>query len=292
MGPESAHFTLAGEPARIPHDAQHVAHTRRIDLTVTTIEIISSTALSSCAGWTNMPSFDKTITVFLNSFAHRWFILDRFVGFLDGNQVTQGAIAVAVLYFVWFQTKEEMNGLSEERRGLLFALLICIPAVLTARAVAFSLPYRARPIFNPDLHLRLAYGFDPNILLRWSSFPSDHAVLFFAFATGVFLVSRKAGLVLYAHAIVVICLARVYLGGHYPSDMLAGALLGSGFACLARWSELRTLVLRPGVRLFGFSPGLFHACLFCLAYETAYMYDDVRHAAIGALQLIRVLLHR
>ena len=238
-----------------------------------------------------MSSFDKTMAVFLNSFANRWFILDRFVGFLQGNKVTQGVFAVAVFYFVWFQTKEEMNGLSEKRQGLLFALLICIPAVLTARAVAFSLPYRARPIFNPDLHLRLAHGFDPGILLRWSSFPSDHAVLFFAFATGVFLVSRKAGLVLYTHAIVVICLAMVYHGVHYPSDLLAGALLGSGFACLARWSELRSFVLRPAVRLFGFSPGLFHACLFCLAYETAYMYEDVRRAGIGALQLIRVLLH-
>jgi undecaprenyl-diphosphatase len=239
-----------------------------------------------------MPSFDKTITVFLNSFAHRWFMLDKVTGFLQGNQLILGTMAVSVLYFVWFQTKEEMNGLSEKRRSLLVALLSCIPAVLTGRALAVSLPYRARPIFNPDLHLRLAYGFDPNMLLRWSSFPSDHAVLFFTFATGVFLVSRKAGVILYAHAIVVVCLVRVYLGVHYPSDILAGALLGSGFACLARWSQLRTLVLRPAVRLFGFSPGLFHACLFCLAWETASMYSDLRHPAIGALQFIRDLLHR
>lgn len=239
-----------------------------------------------------MPSVDKTIMLFLNGFAHRWFILDRVIGFMQGNPIAEGILAVAVLYFVWFQTKEEMNGLSEKRRRLLFVLLSCIPAVLTARALALSLPYRARPIHNPDLHLRLAYGFDPNVLLRWSSFPSDHAVLSFALATGVFLVSRKAGLVLYAHAIVIICLTRVYLGVHYPSDILAGALLGSGFACLVMWSQLRTLVLHPAVRLFEFSPGLFHACLFYLACETAYMYEDLRHPAIRALHFIRVWLHR
>jgi undecaprenyl-diphosphatase len=253
---------------------------------------ISSIVLSSRKGWTHMPSFDKTITVFLNSFAHRWFILDKFIGFLQSNQDVQGIMAMAALYFVWFHTKEETSGLSEKRRGLLFALLSCIPAVLTARALALSLPYRARPIFNPDLHLHLAYGFDPKILLCWSAFPSDHAVLFFAFATGMFLVSWRAGLVLYAHAIVIICLTRVYLGVHYPSDILAGALLGSGFACLARWSQLRTLVLRPAVRLFGFSAGLFHACLFGLACETAYMYEDLRHPAIRVLHLTRVWLHR
>jgi undecaprenyl-diphosphatase len=224
-----------------------------------------------------MPSFDKAITVYLNGFAQRSPILDKVIGFLAGNQIVQGTVAVAVLYFVWFQTKEETNGLGEKRWRLLFALLICIPAVLTARVMALSLPFRARPIFNPDLHLRLAYGFDPKLLFSWSSFPSDHAVLFFAFSTGVFLVSRNAGLVLYAHAIVISCLTRIYLGAHYPSDLLAGALLGSGFACLAKWTQLRTLVLRPAVRLFGFSPGLFHACLFCLACETAFMYDDLRH---------------
>lgn len=240
-----------------------------------------------------MPSIDRTITVFLNSFAHRWFTLDKVVKFLQGNEFVQGTLAVAVFYFVWFQAKEETDSaeVTEKRQSLLLALLICVPAVLTARVVAWILPFRARPIHNPDLHLRLGYSFDPSMLLTWSSFPSDHAVLFFTLATGIFLVSRRPGLLLYAHAIVVISLTRVYLGVHYPSDILAGALLGCAFAYLARWPGLRSLVMRPALRLHGFSPGLFHACLFCLAYETAYMYDDARNAAMGALKVVRVLLH-
>lgn len=212
-----------------------------------------------------MPPFDGPITVFVNSFAHRWILLDKLIGHLQGNDFFQGTIAIAVFYFVWFQTQKEADAVSltEKRQSLLSVLLVCIPAVLTARAIAFAVPYRTRPIFNPDLHLRMAHGFDPERLLRWSSFPSDHAVLFFALATGVFLVSRKAGLLLYFHAMTFVCLPRLYLGVHYTSDLLAGALLGVGFGRLASGQRLRTLILQPAIRLYELSPGGFYAGLFC-----------------------------
>jgi len=239
-----------------------------------------------------MPGFDTRITIFLNSFAHRWWTLDMIVGHLESN-LLQGVLALAVFYFVWFQSGEETNSVevTKKHQSMLCALLICVPAVLTARALAWGVRYRVRPIFNPDLHLHTAYSFDPSGLIGWSSFPSDHAVLFFALATGIFLVSRKAGLLLYTHAIVFVTIPRVYLGLHYPSDILVGALLGCGFGYAAKWSGLRSLVTRPAWRLQEFSPGLFHACLFSLAYETANMFDDVRHAAVQAWQVARVLLH-
>lgn len=57
-------------------------------------------------------------------------------------------------------------------------------------------------------------------------FPSDHAVMAGAAAVGLWLVHRRLG-VLAALAAVVMGFARVYIGAHYPQDVLAGFALGA-----------------------------------------------------------------
>jgi undecaprenyl-diphosphatase len=64
------------------------------------------------------------------------------------------------------------------------------------------------------------------------SFPSGHAAGSFAFAFFVLGVSRRAGVPLIFLA-TLIALSRVALGVHYPSDVLAGALLGATFGWTA-----------------------------------------------------------
>jgi undecaprenyl-diphosphatase len=73
------------------------------------------------------------------------------------------------------------------------------------------------------------------------SFPSGHAAGSFAFASFVFALHRTAGLAL-APIAVMIALSRVALGVHYPSDVLAGAVLGTAIGygsarAFVRWRE-------------------------------------------------------
>ncbi len=58
------------------------------------------------------------------------------------------------------------------------------------------------------------------------SFPSDHAVMAGAVAAGLFIVSRRLGLFV-AAAAVLMAFARVYVGAHYPGDVLAGLVVGA-----------------------------------------------------------------
>jgi membrane-associated phospholipid phosphatase len=58
------------------------------------------------------------------------------------------------------------------------------------------------------------------------SFPSDHACMAGAVAAGLFLVSRRLGVVA-AVAAVLMAFARVYVGAHYPGDVIAGLALGA-----------------------------------------------------------------
>jgi membrane-associated phospholipid phosphatase len=64
---------------------------------------------------------------------------------------------------------------------------------------------------------------------RSTSFPSGHSAAAFAFATGVGQVLPAAGFPLRALAALV-AYSRVHTGVHYPSDVLAGALLGAALS--------------------------------------------------------------
>lgn len=69
---------------------------------------------------------------------------------------------------------------------------------------------------------------------RTTSFPSGHAASAAAFATGVFLEHRIAGLAL-APLAATVGYSRVHVGVHHVSDVLAGAGLGVGVALAAQW---------------------------------------------------------
>lgn len=59
----------------------------------------------------------------------------------------------------------------------------------------------------------------------FQSFPSGHAAIFFAIATAVYFFNKKLGIVFFITAILV-GIARIFVGVHWPSDILAGAVIG------------------------------------------------------------------
>jgi membrane-associated phospholipid phosphatase len=76
------------------------------------------------------------------------------------------------------------------------------------------------------------------------SFPSDHATIAGGVAAGLFLLNRRLGLVTLIAAFVM-AFARVYVGAHYPGDVLAGLVLGAAVTVgLTRFGTgLTTLVV-------------------------------------------------
>ncbi|MDO8491734.1 MAG: phosphatase PAP2 family protein [Dehalococcoidia bacterium] len=86
------------------------------------------------------------------------------------------------------------------------------------------------------------------------SFPSNTAAVTFAIATAVFMANRRMGGVFYIMA-ATMGFSRVFVGVHYPVDILGGAALGSATSFVAfklfHWSEpLPSCLVWLGRRLY------------------------------------------
>ena len=79
--------------------------------------------------------------------------------------------------------------------------------------------FRPRPFVLNNVNLLVNYDG------KEASFPSGHASFYFALSTVVYLYNKKLGIFLYIFT-VFMTLSRVFIGIHWPFDILFGALLG------------------------------------------------------------------
>ena len=152
--------------------------------------------------------------------------------FLATDLVAVIVIGVALVFLIPWRTN-----LAGRRRAAVAATASAAIALLIAQPIANAID-RARPFVDhpAQAHLLVARSTDP-------SFPSDHATGAFAIAVALCLYDRTVGLVFVALAVLV-SVARVYVGIHYPGDVLGGAILGTLVALLLHWGPLRRILER------------------------------------------------
>lgn len=84
---------------------------------------------------------------------------------------------------------------------------------------------------------------------------------------GMFLASKRVGIALFGYICLTVALARVYLGIHYPSDILAGGLIGIAVVRLAKHDAIRTAVTRKPLQWAQKYPQWFYGSLFLVTYQ-------------------------
>lgn len=231
-----------------------------------------------------MNAFDADILIFLNQFAFKSRIFDYAVFTIAGLYFFKGVVLVALMWWVWFIPKEER---AEHKREIIVATIISgFSALVAGRLLALYLPFRVRPIYNPDLHLNFPVISTSNFLRSWSAFPSDHAMLWSAVAFGIFLASRRIGVFALAYTAVFICFPRIYMGLHHPSDVLAGAALGIMMVYLANLKSVRPRLALPVLRWSQIHPSSFYMCGFLLSYGMATHFEELKLFGILAVKAL------
>lgn len=225
--------------------------------------------------------FDLWLIHWLNSFARHSWVADATVVQISDNNLLVGAVLMAMFWWAWIEIGKKDSG----KREILAANLgVCALAVVLARILALALPFRERPIRNSMLQFTHPYTTNPHALLHWSSFPSDHAVLTFCIATGLWLVSRRLGTLAIAYAFVT-NLPRIYAGTHYPTDLIAGAALGSAMAFLSGTEPFRNAA-RTCLKFLDRYPAYLYALLFAWTFEISEMFSSLRQIVVVAAKSI------
>ena len=163
------------------------------------------------------------IFFFFYNMAHMSRLSDSLIFFLAAELPWITIISVGIFLLFHGRKNNVDEGLSaviKRRKEVFFVLfsgfISWLVAVILKMLLHVERPFNAlpniHPLFNPT---------DSTIY----SFPSEHAAFFTAIGLSVFFINKKAGSIFLFFALL-ICIARIMAGVHFPADILFGIILG------------------------------------------------------------------
>jgi undecaprenyl-diphosphatase len=157
-----------------------------------------------------MINLDLYLFYLINGFAGKWVWLDYLGMFFA--QYFEYFLWLAMALFLVFRFKKYWKMVLEAVIAALFTRFVLVEVI---RWIWF----RPRPFVALNFVPLISYS------AKEASFPSGHASFYFALSTIVYCYNKKAGVLFYIASFLIV-LARVFVGIHWPSDILAGAFLG------------------------------------------------------------------
>jgi len=272
--------------------------------------VLISLIMASLTSW--FTQINDQLLLLINSVAGRSYMFDSIVAFFLDNDLAKAGVIGGCFLAAWYggKTLESTNA----RRRILITTLVAAVCVITTTKVLSKTIFLPRPEIQTqkiyrlegeelvemkrmpvrtmldeesqkDHRALLSGDIDPNDL---GSFPSDHAGFFIAISLGIFLASRRLGLLAIGWSVFVILGGKMISGQHTPLDVAAGATVAICELTVVQYlvrknfsgwlDKLTGLTLRYSA--------LSSAILFLIAFEMSSTMTHVR-AFLGLLAAMR-----
>jgi len=207
--------------------------------------LLFSLAATSLASW--LSQLNDQLSLLINSVAGRSWLFDSIVAFFLDNDLAKAGVIGGCFLAAWYGGKSLDS--TNARRKILITTLIAAVFVITTTKLMSKTIFLPRPEIQSqkiyrlegeqlvemkrmpvrfmlddesqkDYHALLSGDIETNDL---GSFPSDHAGFFIAISLGIWLASRRLGLLALGWSVFVILAGKMISGQHTPLDVAAGA---------------------------------------------------------------------
>ena len=280
------------------------------EATVLIHAIVLSTLLMSFAS--RMTDLNNQLSLLINSVAGRSWLFDNVVAFFLDNDLAMAGVIGCCFLAAWYGGKTT-EGTNARRKILITTLIAAVCVIATTKVLSHTI-FLPRPDIQTQKIYRLegdqlvemkrmpvripldeASQKDHRALLSGDvqtndlgSFPSDHAGFFITIALGIWLASRRLGLVALGWTVFVILAAKMISGQHTPIDIAAGGAVALvelsliQYAAQQRFGKLLDKLTPLTLRYSALSS----AIIFAVAFEMSSTLIHVR-AFFGLLAAVR-----
>lgn len=266
------------EPRRSDAREPHAGALPHHNWLIAIIGLLVLATAAAIAGWWQV-QLEYPLMRLINSAARHSAMFDRTAHSLTTRELVQGVVFLSVVWYLWFDGR-----LVEQRPRLAAGIAAAVFAGIISRLMQLGLPTHLRPLYTPALHFIRPNGVDDDVLNHFNSFPSDHGAVFFTLALVIYRMRPGLGVAAFVWAIIVDS-ARVYVGYHYPSDIVGA--IGLGLIIVTVFDQ--GWVQRLAQQLLAFEERrrpLFYMASFAICYQVATLFDDVREMVRGMAKLL------
>ena len=240
-----------------------------------------------------LTNLNDQILAGMNGMAGRSWFFDSIVGLTQGNDLIKAGLIGCCFFAAWYSGKT-LEDTRARRKVLLMTLVAAVCVLATTKVLSHTI-FLPRPAIESQKIYHLS-GDDLVAMRRTNvrvpldeesqkdhrdllngdvktndlgSFPSDHAGFFLAISLGIFLASRRIGLVAVGWTVFVILAGKMIQAEHAPVDIAAGAAVAItelSILRVAAQTRLGSILDRVSFWTFKYS-ALSAALLFAIVFE-------------------------